>query len=48
MVDLVKKLSKIEHFIYVSTAFVNCHSEVSEDEIVDFPEDIDVIIQKLQ
>lgn len=48
MVDLVKKFSKIEHFIYVSTAFVNCHSEVSEDEIVDFPEDIDVIIQKLQ
>ena len=47
MVDLVKKFSKIEHFIYVSTAFVNCHAEISEDEIMDFPEDIDVIIDKL-
>ena len=47
MVDLVKKFNKIEHFVYVSTAFVNCQMPFNDDEIIDFPEDIDVIINKL-
>ena len=47
MVDLIKKFNKIEHFIYVSTAFVNCQVQFPDDVIMDFPEDIDVIINKL-
>jgi len=46
MVDLIKKFSKIDQFIYVSTAFVNCHLKIFEDEILDFQDDIDVIIKK--
>lgn len=48
MVDLIKKFNFIEHYVYVSTAFVNCQSKVFEDEIMDFQDDIDVIIDKLQ
>lgn len=48
MVDLIKKFSFIEHYIYVSTAFVNCQIKVFEDEIMDFQDDIDVIIDKLK
>lgn len=47
MVDLIKKFNKIEHFVYVSTAFVNCQIQLPDDVIMDFPEDIDVIINKL-
>lgn len=48
MVDLIKKFNHFEHFIYVSTAFTNCHLKVIEDEILEFQDDIDVIIDKLK
>lgn len=47
MVDLVKKFKRVDHYIYVSTAFVNCQVNVVEDEIIEFQDDIDVIIDKL-
>jgi len=47
MVDLVKKFKQIDHYIYVSTAFVNCQVKIFQDEITDFQDDIDVIIDKL-
>jgi len=47
MVDLIKKFKQIEHYVYVSTAFVNCQVEKLEDELVDFKEDIDSIIDTL-
>lgn len=46
MVDFIKQFNHLEHFIYVSTAFVNCQIKVFEDEIMDFQDDIDIIINK--
>jgi len=47
MVDLIKKFKKIDHFVYVSTASVNCQFLKLEDKIADFKDDIDSIIDKL-
>ena len=49
MVDLIKQFDHLENFIYVSTAFVNCQMKDDiKDEIMDFQEDIDLIIEKLR
>ena len=48
MVDLIKKFNQIDQYVYVSTAFVNCQAKIFEDEILDFQDDIDVIIDKLK
>lgn len=48
VLDLSSKFENLEHFVHVSTAYSNSHLQHVPEEIVPIPEDIDVLMKKIE